>query len=155
MKVNMKNIYFLIFLVFFAIHSNAQKVVTNSNVNLRSGPTIEEKVVYQIPKGTTIELNGCQDTWCEVTISGHSGFIARQYAGSPEKHYSGEPTQVAHPIGPVNHYTNSRGNVVQSPTHYDAPPSGATAQCRDGTYSFSQNRRGTCSHHGGVAKWLK
>lgn len=33
-------------------------------------------------------------------------------------------------------------------------PSGASAICRDGTYSFSQSRRGTCSHHGGVAKWL-
>ncbi|WP_289144502.1 DUF3761 domain-containing protein, partial [uncultured Bacteroides sp.] len=29
------------------------------------------------------------------------------------------------------------------------------ALCRDGTYSFSKSRRGTCSHHGGVAKWLK
>lgn len=26
--------------------------------------------------------------------------------------------------------------------------------CRDGTYSFSQHRAGTCSHHGGVARWL-
>src|SRR5438105_14972734 len=34
-----------------------------------------------------------------------------------------------------------------------APP-GATALCRDGTYSFSAHRSGTCSHHGGVAKWL-
>jgi hypothetical protein len=34
-----------------------------------------------------------------------------------------------------------------------APP-GATAQCRDGTYSFSQHHSGTCSHHGGVAQWL-
>jgi Protein of unknown function (DUF3761) len=34
-----------------------------------------------------------------------------------------------------------------------APP-GATAQCRDGTYSFSQHHSGTCSHHGGVAVWL-
>jgi hypothetical protein len=25
--------------------------------------------------------------------------------------------------------------------------------CADGTYSFSQHRRGTCSHHGGVARW--
>ena len=33
-------------------------------------------------------------------------------------------------------------------------PAGATALCRDGTYSFSQHRSGTCSHHGGVAKWL-
>lgn len=33
-------------------------------------------------------------------------------------------------------------------------PAGATARCRDGTYSFSQHRRGTCSHHRGVAEWL-
>ena len=34
------------------------------------------------------------------------------------------------------------------------PPPGATAQCNDGTYSFSQTHSGTCSHHGGVAVWL-
>lgn len=34
------------------------------------------------------------------------------------------------------------------------PPPGATAVCRDGTYSFSTHRSGTCSHHGGVATWL-
>jgi len=34
------------------------------------------------------------------------------------------------------------------------PPPGATARCRDGTYSFSQHHSGTCSHHGGVAAWL-
>jgi hypothetical protein len=33
-------------------------------------------------------------------------------------------------------------------------PTGATALCRDGTYSFSRHRSGTCSHHGGVATWL-
>ena len=35
-----------------------------------------------------------------------------------------------------------------------AAPAGASARCRDGTYSFSAHRRGTCSHHGGVAQWL-
>ncbi|WP_086010799.1 DUF3761 domain-containing protein [Sciscionella marina] len=33
-------------------------------------------------------------------------------------------------------------------------PGGATARCADGTYSHSAHRRGTCSHHGGVAEWL-
>jgi len=32
-------------------------------------------------------------------------------------------------------------------------PQGATALCRDGTYSFSQHHDGTCSHHGGVERW--
>jgi hypothetical protein len=36
----------------------------------------------------------------------------------------------------------------------ETPPPGATARCRDGTYSYSQHRQGTCSHHGGVAEWL-
>lgn len=50
--------------------------------------------------------------------------------------------------------TNSTGNQVQSPVYSDSVPSGATARCSDGTYSFSQSRRGTCSHHGGVSQWL-
>ncbi|WP_395643046.1 DUF3761 domain-containing protein [Rudaea sp.] len=35
------------------------------------------------------------------------------------------------------------------------PPANASAQCRDGSYSFSEHTRGTCSHYGGVAQWLK
>ena len=32
--------------------------------------------------------------------------------------------------------------------------SGPSAQCRDGSYSYSQHRSGTCSHHGGVDHWI-
>ena len=51
-------------------------------------------------------------------------------------------------------YINSRGNCVHRPMRADREPAGASAKCRDGTYSFSQSRRGTCSWHGGVAEWL-
>ena len=54
----------------------------------------------------------------------------------------------------VRYYINTAGERVQSPTYYPSVPAGATARCADGTYSFSKNRRGTCSHHGGVARWL-
>ena len=55
-----------------------------------------------------------------------------------------------------NYYINSAGNKVQSPTKSPdgSVPASASARCRDGSYSYSQNRRGTCSHHGGVATWL-
>lgn len=53
-----------------------------------------------------------------------------------------------------NYYTNVDGNQVHSPAYSDSVPTGASARCRDGTYSFSQNRSGTCSRHGGVASWL-
>jgi uncharacterized protein DUF3761 len=51
-------------------------------------------------------------------------------------------------------YTNVDGKHVKSPTKAAAPPKGSTARCRDGSYSFSAHRSGTCSHHGGVADWL-
>jgi len=51
-------------------------------------------------------------------------------------------------------YVNSKGQTVPRPENCSAAPKGASAQCRDGSYSFSQSRRGTCSHHGGIAKWL-
>ena len=55
---------------------------------------------------------------------------------------------------PNGSYVNSSGNTVCAPYASSSVPAGATAQCNDGTYSFSQHRSGTCSHHGGVATWL-
>jgi len=53
-------------------------------------------------------------------------------------------------------YTNRYGQTVRRPVYIanGQPPAGASAQCRDGSYSFSVHRRGTCSHHGGVAQWV-
>jgi hypothetical protein len=55
---------------------------------------------------------------------------------------------------PNGTYENSAGNIVCSPYESETQPAGATAECEDGTYSFSESRSGTCSHHGGVKRWL-
>jgi hypothetical protein len=54
------------------------------------------------------------------------------------------------------HYTNKAGQAVHSPARSKSGkvPAGASAKCRDASYSFSKNHRGTCSHHGGVERWL-
>jgi Protein of unknown function (DUF3761) len=52
------------------------------------------------------------------------------------------------------YYKNVDGRCVRRPTTAPSAPAGATAKCRDGTYSFSQHASGTCSHHGGVAVWI-
>ncbi len=36
----------------------------------------------------------------------------------------------------------------------DNDPTGAIAKCKDGMYSHSAHRSGSCSGHGGVAQWL-
>lgn len=65
--------------------------------------------------------------------------------------YVAPPPVVEAPPSSGSGYVNSQGNFVPSPS---SNPEGATAKCRNGTYSYSQSRRGTCSHHGGVAEWL-
>ena len=71
----------------------------------------------------------------------------------------GHPLQRRIPfsVGPNSgqHYTNSSGQSVHVPMQAPSAPSGATAKCRDGSYSFSQHASGTCSHHGGAGLWLR
>jgi hypothetical protein len=57
---------------------------------------------------------------------------------------------------PSGTYENSAGNIVCKPyaPSNGEQPAGASAECEDGTYSFSESRSGTCSHHGGVKQWL-
>lgn len=80
--------------------------------------------------------------------------------GYPREHQPTSATQDVAPNEPDllehGHYTNSSGKSVHSPAHSKSgiAPSGASAQCGDGSYSFSQHHSGTCSHHGGVAQWL-
>jgi hypothetical protein len=64
------------------------------------------------------------------------------------------PVQAAPPNCGGDDYINSDGNCVHRPEQAPTAPTGATAKCNDGSYSFSQHRSGTCSHHGGVAEWL-
>jgi hypothetical protein len=49
-----------------------------------------------------------------------------------------------------HYYTNVSGHRVHSPVFSGVRPAGATAHCGDGSWSFSEHARGTCSHHGGV-----
>jgi hypothetical protein len=52
------------------------------------------------------------------------------------------------------HYVNSSGHLVHSPScGNDSEPPRHTATCRDGSISYSEHHRGTCSNHGGVAHW--
>ncbi|MFI5608852.1 DUF3761 domain-containing protein [Amycolatopsis sp. NPDC051903] len=63
-------------------------------------------------------------------------------------------TATPHPTSTTcgtDYYRNSSGVCVHRPS---TNPSGATAICKDGSYSYSQHRSGTCSGHGGVKTWL-
>jgi hypothetical protein len=47
-------------------------------------------------------------------------------------------------------YDEEQPGCIEAP---DPNSSGASAQCRDGSFSHSHHHSGTCSGHGGVAQW--
>lgn len=69
--------------------------------------------------------------------------------------FAGSVSAPAHgavaPLCKSGYYKNVSGRCVHRPS---SSPAGATAKCRDGTYSYSEHASGTCSHHGGVAVWI-
>jgi len=147
----MKKIAIILLQLIFVFALNAQTTTryTTANLNLRTDPSVSSSVIAVVPQGTLVYLEeDCNCAWIPISYNGEVGYVSTKYL-SKEKVNS-----PARATGGVRHYTNSNGDRVQSPTHYNKAPAGATALCRNGTYSFSRSRRGTCSHHGGVAKWL-
>lgn len=140
------------------------KYVTN-NLNLRYEANAHSYVLTVIPKGTAVTIDeDCNCSWGLVEYNGYFGYVSTKYLSKNPVSHKFKPNISRRKITSYNtssrvrsnrvrYYTNKYGNRVQSPTIYNSKPAGATALCRDGTYSFSQNRRGTCSHHGGVAIW--
>lgn len=55
---------------------------------------------------------------------------------------------------PVNRPTIARSTGTTVSRSVTADSTGATAQCKDGSFSHAQHRSGACSRHGGVAKWF-
>jgi len=119
---------------------------TTAAVTVRARPDASAKSLARLAAESPVQVSACQNGWCQIAVKGIAGYLPRL---SLSQQPNGSFTEGAG-------YTNSQGNRVRSPTRTsdNQPPAGASAQCRDGTFSFSQSRRGTCSHHGGVAKWL-
>lgn len=128
--------------------------------------TVDDNSINQgQSKITTVGVNGEKELKHKITKYSPSGckadsdeVVSTAVTKQPVNQVTAVGTYVAPAPAPTDcpngTYVNSAGNTVCSPYNSPSAPAGATAQCVDGTYSFSQSRSGTCSHHGGVAQWL-
>jgi hypothetical protein len=101
----------------------------HGNMNVRSGPGTYFPVLRTERRGGVLELGARRtDGWAQVS---GGGWI---YRASPLVRTSPPSTRATRPAR--------------------RHPAGASAICSDGSYSYSRSRRGTCSWHGGVRRWL-
>src|SRR6202521_3086337 len=81
--------------------------------------------------------------------SGHGGV---QKASKSKPAAAAAEAPAAAPPAAAKSSTASKSAPTTTAGNTDS--TGATAKCKDGTYSKSKHHTGTCSHHGGVAEWL-
>ena len=112
---------------------------------------------YLAPEGARVK-DKVENRLHDLVCSGRLTLRAAQYAIASNwwrayLRYGG----VALPSSYGGSYGGSYGATTSSgssSTSTSSSSSTATAQCRDGSYSYSRHRSGTCSHHGGVARWI-
>lgn len=170
---------FLLFLATFLVGCSPQNNTNNQPINQQTQEKIEikeEKITEKIPFETKEEtdsnleigktkvkqegVEGEKVITFEITLKDGKEVSRKQIKeeitkkpaekiiakGTKEKSLGGSSSGSSCSGG----YINVDGNCIKSP---GSNPAGASARCRDGTYSYSQHRQGTCSRHGGVAEW--
>ena len=135
------------------------KTVTTTEPVAYTSSTVNDPNLAQGTAQTqTAGVNGVRTFTYEVTLTDGVETARKEVSNvvttQPVNEVIAHGTKAPAPSCPNGTYVNSAGNTVCRPYEAPSAPAGATAQCEDGTYSYSQSRRGTCSHHGGVARWL-
>jgi len=139
-------------------------IVKTQKANLRDRPNRLASVVKIVNQGELLALLDANPIgpWYRVRDSKsdaegwvHGNTIALLHTTEVDQINATSSQRPRRTLPPVSgrSYINVDGVRVPSPVFTEKKPAGATARCRDGSYSFSQHRRGTCSYHGGVAEW--
>jgi hypothetical protein len=106
--------------------------------------------------GTTTTSTG------KGTCSGHGGVQKAAKAApatpaataTPAAPAAAAPTAAAPAASTTAAKSSTATKSAPTTAASNTDPTGATAKCKDGTYSKSTHHSGTCSSHGGVAEWL-
>ena len=90
------------------------------------------------------DMKACSADW-NTAKAAHTSVKHKDFMAGCLKGPLAQPTPIAAPVARPVPTTAAIGSM----------PANATAQCRDGSWSLSAHHSGSCSHHGGVAKFLK
>lgn len=132
-------------------------VTSNEDIPFSSQTQDDSSLPVGQSQISQVGVNGTKEVVYEVTAKNGKEISRSKKSEKIIKQSIDQITKNGTYVQPVQNstsagsYVNSKGNQVESPS---SDTDGATALCRDGARSHSQSRRGTCSHHGGVASWL-
>ena len=103
------------------------------------------------------DMKACSADW-NAAKAAHTSVKHKDFMAGCLKGPLAQPTPVAAPVAKRSLFSRPAAPIARPApiaTATSPMPANATAQCRDGSWSLSAHHSGSCSHHGGVAKFLK
>lgn len=138
-------------------------IAVSVSLALLVGPAIAKSTA---PSASQTRMQTCAASWKAMTADQKKGTTYKDYsktclaggstaaapaAAAPAATTAPAPMMAAKPAKAAK-AAPAASAPAMAPT--GAAPAGATGLCKDGTYTMSKTHSGSCSHHGGVAKWL-
>ena|SRR5690349_7457639 len=155
------------FLVCVALPVHAKTVTCTDGTTSRSGrgacshhggvaaaqPETSKAAPAEKPAAATVTCKDGTTSKAGRGACSHHGGVGGEAAATPP---AATPPPAAAPHSSRATVPTSAG-AAKSADEKEAgnSPTGATAKCKDGTYSHSAHHQGACSHHGGVAEWMQ
>lgn len=75
----------------------AAPAYVTGDLNLRSGPGTNYRVLDVLPGGATVNVLGCDGAWCRVAWGGGVGFASSSYLGFGRPAYAAAPPLYVRP----------------------------------------------------------
>lgn len=76
----------------------AAAATVTGDLNLRSGPGTNYRVVGTMPAGAQVDILGCDGAWCRVSWGGMQGYASASYLGrGGARYYAPAPVYIAPP----------------------------------------------------------
>jgi uncharacterized protein YraI len=63
----------------------------SQDLNLRSGPGTNYRILGSMPGGAIVDVEGCRGGWCRVDYRGREGWASARYLGEPRQVRRGPP----------------------------------------------------------------
>ena len=125
-----------------AVVAAAAPATVERSAKLRSGPGTGYRVIATLPRGATIDVNGCSSGWCEVAWDSRHGYVAQRLLASTVT----PPTVAATPIPATEDHFDYPG--FDYPGTAYAPAVGVTVVPR-----WSHRRWSDWRHRYGRQRW--
>ena len=74
-----------------AATASARDALIDSNLNLRAGPALTQRIVVVIPAGATVNVGECGGEWCRIEYRGQKGYVSSALVKGGDAAYAAAP----------------------------------------------------------------